>query len=931
MPLTNPHARPHQARSSRLKSIAANCLAGLSVSAAVAVIGLFSAQTGTYAQTPPSAEFSAQVTVNGQAVGSWPILDRDGVLYASTQAFEHWQVRRRPNAQGISHQHQTWFALTSVRGSEATFDQKAKTLALRFDAQTMTGKPVVVAAAVAGVVAGGVTAPIEPKPNFDSAPTVRRALPLDVKINGAPSGSWVLLDAGGILHATEDAIEQWRVNRKDGTPSISHRGQQWYPLTSIAGYQFRLNLAEQSVDLVFSSTAFAATRLTTEVQERVALSPIAAALFLNYDLNFNENRFLGGGANVTTRDLGALTELGLSGSWGVLSSGFVGRNLLGSNSSEKRSVKRLETTFTRDFPDSNLTVRVGDSATRTGVGTRSTYFGGLQLSRNFGLSPGFISQPLPTIKGTSNAPSTVELYVNDVLRQTSNVPTGPFAIDNFPLLTGSGQVRMVVRDVLGRETVLVQPFFSHSSLLEAGLTDWSTELGSVRQDLGVENAKYGAVFASGLWRRGLSKEITAEVSGQVGRDTQTLGAGINAALPGQVLGYASLALSTDRTAGQGSEATVGLEYNNLRHGFATRWVCATQSYHPLGQQAGSFANRSEAAFNYSYASQTMGSLGVGLATINTFTQGTIVTTSANYGLKLGERASISISATRAAGSGVAKPSTAVGMSLSVPFDNGLSSSSTVNHRSGQTDAYTSFSKGLKSDTGLGWRALAGRRANQTYGEAGAYWQVDKALATADVSASSQQQNLRLGLQSAVVLIDGQLFTTRRVQDSFAVVEVPGYADVGVGFQGSNSTKTNANGAAFLPRLQPYQRNSIRLDPTELPIGAEIDNIEQVVVPSARSGVKVSFPVRSGRSALIKIVLRDGLEAPAGADVELVGDTKEFFVARRGETFVTGLQSNNTIRLKYGGASCTFDVKLPDAAKIDGIERIGPIVCKGVTR
>ena len=99
-----------------------------------------------------------------------------------------------------------------------------------------------------------------------------------------------------------------------------------------------------------------------------------------------------------------------------------------------------------------------------------------------------------TIGGQSRAPSTVELYINDALRQTSQVPTGPFTIDNFPQITGSGQARIVVRDLLGRETVLVQDFFSSTSLLRKGLSDYSFEAGAVRRNLGIDSANYGAGF-----------------------------------------------------------------------------------------------------------------------------------------------------------------------------------------------------------------------------------------------------------------------------------------------------------------------------------------------------------------------------------------------------------------------------------------------------
>jgi outer membrane usher protein len=129
---------------------------------------------------------------------------------------------------------------------------------------------------------------------------------------------------------------------------------------------------------------------------------------------------------------------------------------------------------------------------------------------------------------------------------------------------------------------------------------------------------------------------------------------------------------------------------------------------------------------------------------------------------------------------------------------------------------------------------------------------------------------------------------------------------------------------------PYENNSVRIDPRELPINAEIDSIEQVAVPAWRSAVKVTFPVRSGRGALLKIVLDDDEVAPAGATVRIEGDKQEFYVARRGEAFVTGLQPTNHLSLKWKDQQCKFDVTLR-AEVADEIARVGPLLCKGVKR
>lgn len=762
--------------------------------------------------------------------------------------------------------------------------------------------------------------------NSQDEPLVTQLQPFEVTINGGAAGNWLLLVRQGALYATAQMFSEWRL----GPPTIqpfAYRGQQWYPLASVPGYQARFNYSELTVALQFAPSAFAATRLVQEKAERPSLTPAIPTLFVNYDLSYTRSVSRG---SEPSANAGGLFELGSSGNWGVLTSTLLGQNLTNDSTLDTpRAIRRLETTYTRNLPESNVTLNLGDSVTRAASWGRSIYFGGLKISRNFGLTPGFISQPLPVIRGVSAAPSTVDLYINDALRQTSNVPAGPFAIDNFPLLTGAGQARLVVRDVLGRETVIVQDFFSHSRLLEQGLDDWSAELGAVRDNLGTRNADYGQRFAAGVWRHGMSKTLTLEGNLEVGRQTRGAGLGLITALPAQILGQFAVAGSHSSAVGPGYLWQASFTHNEARHGFTLDLQGASPSYRQIGQDATSPSYRRQLAASYSYQADKLGSLGLGYAMVDSPGRGRIATYTGNYSYQLGHVV-MTLSLARVRDPSATGSGTSIGLNVFVPFDNNISSSGNFNHHAGVTEGFVSVAKGLGSDTGVGWRALAGHRQQEQFAEGGLYLQMSHALTTLDVSQSPSHQTARLGAQGGLVWADGRLYASRRVSDSFGIVEVPGYPNVGINVYGSVVARTDANGRALVPRLLPYQENDIRLDPTELPISAELDSIEQRVVPAARSAVKIVFPVRTGRAALVKIVLDDGEPAPSAAELELVGDKEEFFVARRGEAFLTGLQDHNEIKLRWLGASCSFRVDMPPG-KPDEVVRLGPLLCPGLKR
>jgi outer membrane usher protein len=754
-----------------------------------------------------------------------------------------------------------------------------------------------------------------------------RVFPLDVTVNGAKGGTWVFIERNGALYAPRDAFDEWRVELKTDVVPIDFKGEPYWPLAAVPGFKVKIDYGTQSATLLFDPHSFTALKLEKEIVKRPVVTDPLPSVFLNYDFNYTGQVLKGA---PTVNDVGLLTELGVSGKWGVLTSSQVLRKVTSGVDDDNvvHPFLRLETSLTHDFPESNRTLRIGDATTRSGTWGRNVYFGGVQYGTNFALTPGFVSQPIPSLRGLSTAPSTVELYVNDVLRQVSNIPTGPFAIDNFPIVSGSGDARVVVRDLLGRETVIVQPFFASSQLLAPGLNDWSVELGKVRRDLGLEPNDYADTFASGTWRRGITDFITLEAHGEASSQMRNFGLTGIMGLPMRFLGTASLAASDTKGLGAGTNWLVGLERNTNNSAFTFQALGNTSKFRMLGQDDFIPPNRLQIAGSYTYYSDKLGSFGLGFAKIQPVDDTDITTVSLNYSLTFMQGASVNFTASRAI---VGTTGNSIGVTFTMPLDNSRTITASATTRDGKSDAYAAFSRTPGIDGALGWRALAGTQDQKAHGEAGLYYMGNQATLSGDFSVDQDRTAVRLGASGGVVAAAGTVFATRRLDQSFAIAEIDGYPNIGVGLGSTVLAHTNANGMAIIPNIWPYQNNSVRLNPQDLPISAELDSIEQMAVPAWRGGVLVKFPVRGGRGALLRIVFDDGQPAPPGATVRLAGDKEVFYVARRGEAFVTGMNDkDNKITLEWQGQHCDIDVSLPPPSP-DEVPRVGPFTCKGVAR
>jgi outer membrane usher protein len=246
----------------------------------------------------------------------------------------------------------------------------------------------------------------------------------------------------------------------------------------VPGLRYQLDERTQELNIEGPPDIFAATVLGVPRERFAELGEIHLGGFLNYDLLFQHQD--------ADSSLDGVLELGLFHRLGVGTTTALARDI-----GDRSAFTRLETTWTADDPGRLSTLRLGDTIGRPGAWGRLVRFGGVQWGTNFAIQPEFITFPLPTLSGEARIPSTVELFANSALRLQQSVPPGPFEIPNVPLITGAGDVQLVVRDLLGRQRVLVVPYYVSSALLRAGLTDYTFELDFERDNFGIESNDYG--------------------------------------------------------------------------------------------------------------------------------------------------------------------------------------------------------------------------------------------------------------------------------------------------------------------------------------------------------------------------------------------------------------------------------------------------------
>ncbi len=683
-------------------------------------------------------------------------------------------------------------------------------------------------------------------------------------------------------------------------------------MTSLAPDGLDFDEAQQALSIRLPAQRFPPSQLRLPGQAAVAARSAShrpSGAFLNYDL-FADHSDIGSGR-------AAFTEAGVAVGPGVAltSFAFLRQPAIDAN-------LRLDSSYTMDQPERMTTLRFGDAISRppTSLG-RPVRFAGLQFGRNFLTRPGLITMPVPTLSGEAALPSTVDLYVNQVLQSRSTAVPGPFSLTTGPLIAGDGELMLRVTDISGREQVISQRYYASTQLLAPGLSDFSFEAGALRQNYGLRSDDYGDFFVSVGGRRGMTNYLTIEGGASVQQGNRIgLLAGVAAALP--EIGAVSLAIGSSHHRGSsGWQAALGFERRTRQHSFSVRTQLADEDYRQTGVPDAWQLRRLDSLF-YGYRIPELGTISATWTRQERLGQPELRIAQLGFSSRPTRWGSLMLTLIDVGGMASNR---SINLMWILPLDSGRSASlmHTQGDR-GEDRTVFQYQQTPKPGEGVGYRLQAGVNAPQ---QAAVTAQNLHALLRMEAAEYRGNTALRAGVSGSLVLMEGNLFAVRRVDSSFGLVRLPGLAGVRVYVDNQLAGRTDQRGVTLLPRLAPYMKNRVSIEPLDLPLDVQIDALKTEPVPAWRSGVTVDFPVRSVSAATLNLMLPGGQPVPAGADVRLEGsDTADSMpVGHQGLVYVTGLKEYNRLRASWLTGECT--VEIPYAPEKGSIPHLGEFLCR----
>lgn len=735
-------------------------------------------------------------------------------------------------------------------------------------------------------------------------------LPLEVVVNSRayePTSILVAPPSGPHFARTEDVIA-WGISPLEATV-YKIKDATWLCLEAL-GAEVTIDMARLAAEIEFDPRAFRPQDLEAVREDTLAVTRSSGG-FLNYDIR----------ADRTDGDTSVEStwEGGLFGRYGLLTSSAL---------TEERghTTTRLDTAWRYDDENSVTSWVIGDTLSRSSTVTPSVRMAGVQFARNFANRPLMITYPTPLVQGTAVVPSTIDILVNNARTYSAAVAPGPYSITDLPVPSGVADVRIVTRDLLGRETVQVVPFIGEEELLRKGLSDFSYEAGWLRDEYGVKSNEYDDFVALGTHRYGVTDRVTLSAHAELLDAAEALGGAIQFAVP--LFGVVTLGggASSSPDEGTGHITVIGFSRHGRRLQMGASVERRSDNFIDVSVEPGIARLHDRDRAFISWSSTARWSLGA-QATRTLDTQGEVIIASIVANVSLFRNVSLTFGVSRIDVD--ADRQTAATAFVSMPLGPRDYLSMTAEHiRQTGSDTWSAqYGRNLLESDSTGYDALFGGTDGAERWLLRAEYQNSAGLFGVEAQETQDFESQSVYARGGVAVAGGALKLSRYLDSSFAILKVADFPDVDVYSNNQLVARTDRNGEAVVPHLTPFLSNSVSFEPDDIPAeGVFEDNRALLKLPYGM-GSFYRMDIRRELSATLVLVQHDGTPVPAGAQGLLEGNTQTFYIGSDGRAFVSGLArgATQTLHVSAGPYSCKVAIHVPE--DFTSASTLGPLTCE----
>lgn len=576
---------------------------------------------------------------------------------------------------------------------------------------------------------------------------------------------------------------------------------------------------------------------------------------------------------------------------------------------------------------------LGESYTPADI-FNSVAFRGVMLSSDEAMVPGSLYQFSPVVRGIARTQARVEVKQNGQTLYNALVPAGPFALTDLIATGSGGDLEVTIHETDGQPQVFIIPWQTPAIALREGYLKYNLMAGQYRSATGASpdvvqataiyglpanftvyggaqfSPKYLALSAGAGWSAGKIGAVSMDITESRSQHRAENGRELR-------LRYSKQFIPLNTTLSLSSEYSLSRGFHTLSDALENDPRYRSQSL-SLSQK-----NRIGIAVN-----QGIGSLGYfgfsGYQARYWERDGYDSTFMATYTLPF-EAVTLSLNwSQNRYGSRNNQKDQVTSLWMSVPLGRWLGGNTRASYR------YTSPSTGKATHSlGVNGAALQRRlqwsasqqfrpgaeeqnngnlnlRWNGTYGQASGYY-----------GYSDSYRRTGAELHGGMLLHGKGLTLSQPLGETVALIEAPGAAGIQVGAW--PGVKTDFRGFTSQSFLQPYQTNTVYLNPEQLPPDVDVAETDKSIVPTHGAVVPIKFTTRTGARALITVLQPDGRPVPYGALVTVVGEQAGTgIVADGGVTWLTGLQNKGALIVKWAKQQCQASYQLPAQQDAAGI-------------